>query len=246
MAMLIGVTLDSEGSGGYSERPWYALRQNYCEAISATGAAPLCLPHDVAAVNDYLAICAGIVVTGGGFDVDPNLYGVSTLHETVLLKPARTTFELALIRGALDLKKPILGICGGEQILAVALGGTLLQHIPDDVAMALDHSPKGAIHDPSGTAPSHVIDIVPGSLLHRIIKVGRMGVNSSHHQAVRDAGPVLHVSAVAPDSVIEAVEHPDHPFCLGVQWHPEYYRCAEDRQIFAAFVRACGGDKIAA
>jgi len=240
MALLIGVTLDSEQPGGYSRYPWYALRQNYCEAISKAGAAPLCLPHDVAAVKTYLATCAGIVVTGGGFDVDPQLYGQSTMHETVLLKPNRTIFELALIKGALERSMPILGICGGEQILAVALGGTLLQHIPDDVPAALEHSPDGAIHDPSGTAAAHQIEITAGSLLHHITGVRQMGVNSSHHQAVKTAGSVLQISATAPDGVIEAIEHPSHPFCLGVQWHPEYYRCAEDQRIFAAFVEACG------
>ena len=128
---LIGVTLDGEQPGGYSKYPWYALRQNYMSAVASAGGLPVALPHDPALADDYLDRIDALVVTGGAFDVDPALYGDAERHATVTLKEGRTAAELALLRGALARDMPVLGICGGEQLLAVALGGTLIQHIPD-------------------------------------------------------------------------------------------------------------------
>jgi putative glutamine amidotransferase len=236
---VIGVTLDAEQPGGYSSAPWYALRQNYCGSLAEFGATPLALPHLVDAADRYLDLCQGIVVTGGGFDVDPSLYGAGSVHETVKTKPVRTQFEWALVQGAIARGMPVLGICGGEQLLAVVLGGTLVQHIPAEIENALDHSPERKVHDPVGSVAAHEVAVAPGSLLARIAGAARFGVNSSHHQAVKSAGPSLIVSATAPDGVVEAIEHPGQRFCLGVQWHPEYLRGEADRAILAAFVAAC-------
>src|SRR5579863_5438683 len=131
---VIGVTMDSEQPGGYSKYPWYALRQNYFDAIVAAGGLPMALPHDADLAGEYLDQVRALVVTGGAFDVNPALYGDAARHPTVNLKEARTLAELALTQGALGRNLPVLGICGGQQLLAVALGGTLLQHIPDTVA----------------------------------------------------------------------------------------------------------------
>ncbi len=131
---LIGVTLDSEPAGGWSRYPWYALRANYAEALAAAGALPMALPHLPTMAETMLDRIAGLVVTGGAFDVDPALYGAAERHGSVTLKQARTEAELALLRGALRRNMPVLGICGGQQLLAVALGGTLVQHIPDALA----------------------------------------------------------------------------------------------------------------
>src|ERR1700731_4450896 len=126
---LIGVTLDGEAPGGYSKYPWYALRQNYAAAIAASGGLPVALPHEPHLTEAYLDRIDALVVTGGAFDVDPALYGDAGRHETVSLKAGRTSAELALLRGALARDLPVLGICGGQQLLAVALGGSLIQHI---------------------------------------------------------------------------------------------------------------------
>src|SRR5579883_1224078 len=112
---VIGVTLDSEQPGSYSKYPWYALRQNYAEAIAAAGGLPVALPHQPALAGAYLDRIDALVVTGGAFDVDPALYGEGERHPTVTLKEARTDAELALTRGALARNMPVLGICGGEQ-----------------------------------------------------------------------------------------------------------------------------------
>jgi putative glutamine amidotransferase len=237
---VIGVTLDAEPpaaapSGGYSRYPWYALRVNYMDAIAAAGGLPVALPHHPALAPDYLDRIDALVVTGGAFDVDPALYGEGRRPATVTLKQGRTAAELALVEGALARDLPVLGICGGQQLLAVALGGTLIQHIPEAIAGALPHEQPTPRHQ-----AGHEVAIRPGTLLHRIVRSDRMAVNSSHHQAVRDPGPFAVVDATAADGVIEGIEDGRFRFCLGVQWHPEFCIDPGDRRIFAALVAACG------
>src|ERR1700733_12889315 len=232
---VIGLTLDHEPPGGYSKtQPWYALRENYCAAVAAAGGLPVLLPHEPPRAGDYLGLVGGLIVTGGPFDVDPKLFGAKTRHESVSTKDRRTEFELAVCRGALKSDKPVLGICGGEQLLNVALGGTLIQHIPDEVPGALAHEQPNP-----RTEPGHLVAITPGTLLHRVTGAEHMAVNSAHHQAVKALGPGVVVDAVAPDGVIEGIEDPSRRFCLGVQWHPEYSLSDGDRRIFAAFIAAC-------
>lgn len=231
---VIGVTLDAEQPGGYSKYPWYAIRQNYGDAIVAAGGLPIALPHNAPLASAYLDRIDALVVTGGAFDVDPALYGDSDRHATVTLKEGRTAAELALTNGALARNMPVLGICGGEQLLAVALGGTLIQHIPDAITDALEHEQTNPRHE-----PGHAVTITSGTLLHRIVGATAMRVNSAHHQAVRDPGPFAVVNAVAPDRVIEGVEDARYRFCLGVQWHPEFLIDPGDRRIFNALIEAC-------
>jgi putative glutamine amidotransferase len=233
---LVGVTLDSEQAGGWSKFPWYALRQNYASAITAAGGLPIALPHDASMAEAYLDRIDALVVTGGAFDVDPALYGEGDRHDTVVLKAGRTAAEMALTQGALARNMPLLGICGGEQLLAVALGGTLIQHIPDSVPDALAHEQPNPRDE-----PGHPVTVKAGTLLHRIVGAGTMAVNSSHHQAVRSPGASAVVNAVAPDGVIEGLEDPRYRFCLGVQWHPEFFIDPGDRRIFDALVAAASG-----
>lgn len=232
---IIGVTADAEAAGGYSKLPWYALRQNYANAIAEAGGLPLLLPHETALAEAYLDAIDGLVVTGGAFDVDPALFGAESRHDAVSLKPGRTDFELATTRGALARDMPVLGICGGQQLLHVALGGALFQHIPDE-------APSDIVHEQPNprTEPGHDIVVEPGTLLHRIVGSERMSVNSAHHQAAKDCPPGVVVSGRAPDGLIEAIEAPAHRFCLGVQWHPEYRIDPGDAAIMAAFVKAAG------
>jgi putative glutamine amidotransferase len=229
----VGLTLDAEQPGGYSVYPWYALRTNYADAVAAAGGLPVALPHLADRAADYLDGLDALIVTGGAFDVDPAMYGDSETHATVSLKQGRTAAELAFLRGALARDIPVLGICGGQQLLAVALGGTLIQHIPDAVPDALAHEQKNPRHE-----PGHDVAIVAGSLLHRIVGASSMQVNSSHHQAVRTPGPQAAVNAAAPDGVVEGIECGQYRFCLGVQWHPEFHIDPGDRLIFQALIEA--------
>lgn len=231
---VIGITLDSEEPGGYSKFPWYALRRNYCAAVAGAGGLPLPLPHQPELAGDYLDRLDGLIVTGGAFDVDPALFGAATRHDTVVLKEARTRFELAMIQGALERDMPMLGICGGQQLLNVALGGSLIQHIPDEVPDCLAHEQPGP-RDQAG----HMVEVVAGTRLAAIAGTGRIAVNSAHHQAVKQAAPGCVVNAFADDGVIEGIEEPSRRFCLGVQWHPEFLISPADSALYRAFLEAC-------
>ncbi|GBQ13980.1 gamma-glutamyl-gamma-aminobutyrate hydrolase [Komagataeibacter rhaeticus] len=234
---LIGVTLDGEppapqGTGGYSCFPWYAIRQNYMDMIAACGGLPVALGHDPALAARMVSRLDGLVVTGGAFDVPPDLYGATEAHASVRTKPRRTAAEAALVRAALAKGIPILGICGGMQLLAVLLGGTLVQHIPDALAHALAHEQPNP-RDEAG----HDVYIMADTHLARLVGADCLPVNSSHHQAVHDTGRGI-VCARAPDGVIEALELPGHPFCIGVQWHPEFGISAGDRLLFEGLIDA--------
>jgi putative glutamine amidotransferase len=232
----IGITLDCEPAGGWSKMPWYAVRQNYCDAVAKAGGLPLVLPHEPDLSQAYLDTLDGLLVTGGAFDVDPALFGAASKHATVTTKDRRTAFEYAMVKGALARDLPILGICGGEQLLNVVLGGTLHQHIPDEIPGALAHEQPNP-----RTEPGHPVAIEPGTLLHRTVGSATMHVNSAHHQAVKDVGPGVRINARAPDGVVEGIEFPGKRFCLGVEWHPEYAIDPGDDLIFAAFVKASAG-----
>ncbi|MGH7036903.1 MAG: gamma-glutamyl-gamma-aminobutyrate hydrolase family protein [Stellaceae bacterium] len=233
---VIGLTLDHEPPGGYSQYPWYAIRENYCSAVKAAGGLPVLLPHDPDEAPRYLDLIDGLVVTGGGFDVDPVLFGAATRHPSVKTKDRRTAFELATTQGALKRETPVLGICGGAQLIAVALGGTLVQDIPDEIPGALPHRQPNPRSE-----PGHEVRIVAGTLLHHITGVLSLAVNSAHHQAVKTAGPGVVINALAADGVIEGIEDSRRRFCLGVQWHPEFVLSDGDRRIFHAFIKAAGG-----
>lgn len=232
---LIGLTLDAEQPGGWSKYSWYAIRQNYFDAVTASGGLPIALPHTPSLAAEYLDRLDALIVTGGAFDVDPALYGDTTRHATVELKENRTQAELLLLQGALARNMPVLGICGGQQLLAVVLGGTLIQHIPDAIPNALPHE-QTTSHD----LPGHEVEILPGTLLHRLVGRKNMRVNTSHHQAVKDSGRST-VNALAPDGVIEGIEDASKKFCLGVQWHPEYLVDQGDTAIFDALIAAANG-----
>ena len=232
---IIGVTLDSEQPGGYSKYPWYAIRQNYADAIVAAGGLPIALPHDASLAAAYLDRIDALVVTGGAFDVDPALYGDADRHATVTLKENRTAAELALTNGALARDMPVLGICGGEQLLAVALGGTLVQHIPDTYrrrAGARAAQPAPRARPSRRGAQRH------SAASHRGCgrDAGELGASSG---GARSGAVARWSTRIAPDQVVEGIEDARYRFCLGVQWHPEFFIDPGDRRIFDALIAAC-------
>ncbi len=232
---VIGLTLDwrDGGEGKYSRYPWYALRENYSTAVADAGGLPLFLPFHLDHVDDYLDRVDGVIVTGGDFDVDPTLYGEKPSHDRVTTLPHRTAFEHALVRKALERNMPILGICGGHQLINVVFGGSLIQHIPADWENPIEHEQTHSRHE-----SSHSVEIAEGTLLNKIVGTTHAEVNSVHHQAIKVPGEGVIINARAPDGIIEGIEHPGYKFCLGIQWHPEFIISDVDQRIFDAFIKA--------
>jgi putative glutamine amidotransferase len=197
-------------------------------------------------VEDALAGIDGLLLTGGG-DVDPSRYGEPAHPAFEAAETGRDEFEIALVRAARARQVPILAICRGVQVLNVACGGTLVQDIPTQLHGALAHSLPAPPHESYFFA--HEVWLEKDSLLstlmrERLLDADSCEVNSRHHQAVKDLAPGFKVSATAPDGVIEAIEDPAVPFCLGVQWHPEnFWRTGEFRPLFEGFLNAAGKSK---
>lgn len=231
---IIGIVLDWDDKPSYSAYPWYALRENYAKAVEQSGGIPLLLPHHSEQVSEFTGFISGLLIPGGDYDIDPAHYGEEICHERVLCKASRTNFELKLAKAAYQKDLPILGICGGHQLINVMRAGSLIQHIPASIQSSIAHEQKEPKH-----CPTHAIHIEKDSLLFKICGTSKIHVNSTHHQAIKKIGDSLSVSAYASDGVIEAIENPDKRFCLGVQWHPEYLSTSYDHKIFEAFVEAC-------
>jgi putative glutamine amidotransferase len=234
MRPVIGITPDvgeTSARAGRPSLPLYTLKQAYADAVLAAGGLPIVLPYseDETAPHEAVALCDGLVLTGGAFDIPPEMYGARPGDRLGPLKRGRTAYEQRVLMAALDADIPILGICGGMQLLAVAAGGTLFQDIGDEVPGAFDHEQK---QDPR--EPGHPIRILEGTALEAIVGTRDLQVNSTHHQAVNSAGRAR-VSAVSPDMVIEAIELPDR-FAIGVQWHPELLAGKEHLQLYKALV----------
>jgi putative glutamine amidotransferase len=210
--------------------------EDYVASIEQTGARVRVLEVSESP-RTVLREVHGVLLTGGG-DVDPVFYGEQR-HESVEdAEPGRDEFELDLARRAMASQLPLLAICRGAQVLNVAAGGSLVQDIPTSIATDLPHR----IAQPN--ADCHAISVRPGtrlaSALGTAVESGcSCRVNSRHHQSVGRVGQGLVVSATAADGVIEAIESPSSPFCLGVQWHPEnFWQTGEFYSLFDAFVGA--------
>jgi putative glutamine amidotransferase len=201
--------------------PWdetvFMTPHPYATAVQDAGALALVLPpDDAAAMNpDALLDRIDALLLAGGSDIDPAAYGAKPHPETGTTWPERDRFELALAHRALERDMPVLGICRGMELLNVALGGTLMQHLPD-VLGTDDHRKV------PGVFGEHEVRLEPGSLAARAVGAERTTVKSHHHQGVEELGEGLRVTGWSvPDEVIEAVELPDRRFALGVLWHPE-------------------------
>lgn len=234
---LIGITSRRDQTTSPVVLPTYALSQSYVKAVILAGGAPLMIPlgPDADQLRSIYEGLDGILLSGGG-DISPAHYHEDT-HESVWgIDPDRDAVEFTLARWALDEGKPLLAVCRGIQVVNVAAGGSLYQDISTQVPDAIEHVyfpgyPRNYI--------AHRVHLVPGSLLGRIVGSEEIGVNSLHHQAAKVVAPGLIPVAQAPDGVIEGLEKPDHPFALGVQWHPEELTDqAPMRRIFEAFVSA--------
>ena len=231
---LIALTLDYETSKEYSKYPWYAIRENYFTSIEDSGGIGVGIPHNMKDIVSLLHKIDGLVITGGNFDIDPNIFGESSVHKTVKLKENRTNFELLAAEIMLKQNKPVLGICGGEQLINVLYKGSLIQHIPDEIKNPIEHEQK----NPRNEA-GHSVTIQENTKLYSIVSKQNIMVNSAHHQAIKVPGKGLIVNALSNDGVIEGIEDPTKTFCIGVQWHPEFFIQGSDNKLLKAFINAC-------
>lgn len=225
-------------TGLNKEETYLTVNNHYIRALETAGALPVVLPltDDMDELAEMVERVDGVCFTGGG-DIGPELFGEYTLPACGAIDTTRDAMEIPLARLLADRPdKPTLAVCRGEQVLNTALGGTLYQDIFSQRPGVIAHRQK----HPDRFA-AHPVTIVPGTLLASIVGDAPIGVNTLHHQAVKDVSPRLIACATAPDGICEAVELPGHPFYLGVQWHPERMWWVDDKAlaIFKAFVAAC-------
>ena len=219
MKPIIGITADIEDNR-------FKLNRDYAEAVEKAGATPVLLaPLRNAA--DIASRIDGFLIPGGN-DLHPSYYNEDVDYEIKIVERDRSGFEFAIIHEIIKLKKPVLGICYGMQLINVAFGGSLYQDIKQQVPSAIEHREGW-----------HTIKIDDNKLIDR----GEFKVNSSHHQAVKIIGQKLKAIAFSADGVVEAVCGEDYPFLLGVQWHPERLRDCLSEKIFRSFVEAAIANK---
>ena len=198
----------------------------------SVGAMPLMLPYgDINRIPELLSLVHGIVIAGGDFDHPPEFYGESRSEKLGRLLPERSAFEQILLGSALDRYLPVLGVCGGMQLLNIQYGGTLYQDISEHEG-ALSHEQKGPKQEPTLD-----VEIEADSLLAKLCGTESLPCNHTHHQTIKDLGFGLKVSGKTSDGVIEAIEDPEREFVLGVQWHPEFLIEKTDENILKAFIK---------
>lgn len=201
------------------DQPAVLLPRNYVDAVQRAGGLALLLPPDPQLVEqpgELLAMLDGLLLAGGA-DIDPATYGQQPHSQTQETVPERDAFEIALTRGAIERDVPLLGICRGMQLINVALGGSLTQHLPDHLGHEEHRRVIGSFE-----GSDHDVEVLEGTLAMRVIGASRHGTKSHHHQGVDRVGEGLRVSAIAAgDGLVEAVELSERSFVLGVQWHPE-------------------------
>lgn len=209
------------------------MNSKYVKSLNRAGAKVRWIELANPDIIDIMLQCDGLLMPGGG-DVDPKYYGQTITEKCGKPFPLRDEVEMKMLEAFLPTGKPILGICRGEQVMNVFMGGSLHQDIKG--TQTCSHS-----NNPCKYKGIHGITVAEGTKLHDILGLTHLDVNSMHHQAVDAVGNGLVATAVSEDGFIEAIEKPDHPFYIGVQWHPEHMskRTKRQRSIFTAFVNAC-------
>ena len=223
---LIGIGSDVLRQQGERDRAY--VYTTYVDALRRAGAVPVLIPPQPENAAEVVGDLDGLLLAGGD-DCDPAAYGEPRHPAVEPMDPRRQDNDLSLARAARERGIPTLGICLGVQVMNVAAGGTLIQHIESEIDHASEPSDRHR----------HEVAIDGGTRLAAILGERELEVNSSHHQAIRDVAGGLRVTAHAPDGIVEGLEDPRHPFYVGVQWHPEDMSGEESASaIFGAFVEA--------
>ena len=240
MQPIIGITtLEGKNPDGL---PTVMLIQAYIHAIMKAGGVPVLIPSMLADAGwDILyERLDGIVFSGGG-DIAPDHFNGENHPRIAGIEPLRDSIELNLLHAVVDDGKPFLGICRGIQTVNVGLGGTLYEHLGEQFRGGIDHTYPTTMR----THLVHEVKIEEGTRIAEVVGEPILKVNSLHHQGLRDVAPALRVTGYAPDGLVEAVELPEHPFGLAVQWHPEWMTDQlSTRKLFKAFVDAAKDSKI--
>ena len=225
MRPVIGITAYAEQARwGVWEAPAALIPLAYVSAIERAGGRPLLVPPSEDGIEETLAVLDGLLFSGGS-DIDPDAYGAEAHPETNGVRPERDQAELALLEAALARDMPVLAVCRGSQVLNVALGGDLVQHLPEVVGHERHKHTPGVFAD-------HGVEILPGTRLQEVVGE-HAPVKSHHHQGYGRLGEGLREAARADDGTVEAIEDPSRRFALGVLWHPEE---GEDAALFRALV----------
>jgi putative glutamine amidotransferase len=220
-------------AGTPKESPRMFSRTAYATAIERAGGVPLFLSRpsgpDIGEIAEFMD---GLLLMGG-VDPHPSLYGEEVLPACGEIDKERDTLELALLQYAIKKNIPVLGLCRGLQVMNVYFGGTLYQDIPTQFPGATHHESHATTER---KRLMHSVDVLPDTTLEKILGVGRLEVNSIHHQGIKVLGSGLRASAKSPDGLIEGIEHVTHPFCIGTQWHPEEFDDAPSVGVFRSFI----------
>lgn len=231
MSKVIGVMPLYDG-----EKDSYWMLPGYMTMLESAGAVPLMLPltDDEAVLDYFLKSCGGFLLTGG-HDVSPSLYGAERLQGCGECCPLRDKMDSRILAGAVKADKPVLGICRGIQLMNAATGGTLYQDLPAQRGGKTEHHMA-----PPYDRAVHGVDILKATPFFDIFGKEKIGVNSYHHQAVKELSPAFKAGAVSEDGIIEGIYMPDKKFIVGVQWHPEFFykKDVNSRKLIAAFVSA--------
>lgn len=210
------------------------MQSKYTASLRRAGAKAVWIEtDDLGKAIQEMLLCDGLLLSGGE-DVNPSFYGQTATEKCGKIVPARDHAEMKMLEAFLSTGKPILGICRGEQLMNVFFGGTLHQDIADVATSCHDDYPRK-------NRGNHEVSVTRGTKLAEIMGQETFLANSLHHQAVDKVAPALILAARSEDGIVEGVEHPAHPFCIGVQWHPEHMSAYSklQRRIFDAFVDAC-------
>ena len=238
---VIGISGRFENTQDLQSVPIFSLARTYIRAVTQSGGAPFIIPPHTPEdrLRAIFERIDGLLISGGG-DIAPKFYRDVDSGLLWRVDENRDETELYLARWAMSTGLPVLGICRGIQLLNVAAGGTLVQDINTMVGTDITHS---HVDGSSMSRISHTVEIETDNRLAGIFGAGELAVNSAHHQAVKGLGEELIITARAPDGIIEGIEASEHPFYLGVQWHPEALveEHPEMRELFRALVKASQG-----